>query len=79
MLRDLATSTAVIPATWGALGGATDALTTRMRLRDAQRHILLGGLIAAESRTPMQAMTDGHGQKPELFKKHPYLLAAHSR
>ena len=42
-LRDLATSTAVILATWGALGGATNALTTRMRLRDALRHILLGG------------------------------------
>ena len=43
----LATSTAVILAAWGALGGATNALTTRMRLRDALRHILLGGLIAA--------------------------------
>ncbi len=47
VLRDLATSTAVILATWGALGGATNALTTKMRLRDALRHILLGGLIAA--------------------------------
>jgi len=36
-----------ILAAWGALGGATNALTTRMRLRDALRHILLGGLIAA--------------------------------
>ena len=47
VLRDLAASTAVILAAWGALGGATNALTTRMRLRDALRHILLGGLIAA--------------------------------
>lgn len=47
VLRDLAASTAVILATWGALGGATNALTTKMRLRDALRHILLGGLIAA--------------------------------
>jgi hypothetical protein len=47
VLRDLASSTAVILATWGALGGATNALTTRMRLRDALRHILIGGLIAA--------------------------------
>ena len=47
VLRDLAASTAVILAAWGALGGATNALTTRMRLRDAVRHILLGGLIAA--------------------------------
>ena len=47
VLKELATSTAVILATWGALGGATNALTTRMRLRDALRHILLGGLIAA--------------------------------
>jgi hypothetical protein len=46
-LRDLAASTAVILAAWGALGGATNALTTKMRLRDAIRHILLGGLIAA--------------------------------
>jgi hypothetical protein len=46
-LRDLATSTAVILAAWGALGGATNALNTKMRLRDALRHILLGGLIAA--------------------------------
>lgn len=47
VLRELATSTAVILAAWGALGGATNALTTKMRLRDALRHILLGGLIAA--------------------------------
>jgi hypothetical protein len=47
VLRDLAAPTAVILAAWGALGGATNALTTRMRLRDAIRHILLGGLIAA--------------------------------
>ena len=47
VLRDLAASTAAILAAWGALGGATNALTTRMRLRDAIRHILLGGLIAA--------------------------------
>ena len=37
----------MILAAWGALGGATTALTTKMRLRDALRHILLGGLIAA--------------------------------
>ncbi len=47
VLRDLTTSTAVILAAWGALGGATNALTTKMHLRDALRHILLGGLIAA--------------------------------
>jgi CHASE2 domain-containing sensor protein len=47
VLRDLAASTAVILAAWGALGGATNALTTKMRLRDAIRHILLGGIIAA--------------------------------
>ncbi|EXL08898.1 hypothetical protein JQ506_05815 [Shinella sp. PSBB067] len=47
VLRDLAASTAVILAAWGALGGATNALSTRMRLRDALRHILLGGIIAA--------------------------------
>jgi hypothetical protein len=47
VLRDLAASTAAILAAWGALGGATNALTTCMRLRDAVRHILLGGIIAA--------------------------------
>lgn len=47
VLKELTTSTAIIFAAWGALGGATNALTTRMRLRDALRHILLGGLIAA--------------------------------
>jgi hypothetical protein len=47
VLRDLLASAAVILAAWGALGGATNALTTRMRLRDAIRHILLGGMIAA--------------------------------
>ena len=46
-LKELLASTAVILAAWGALGGATNALTTKMRLRDALRHILLGGLIAA--------------------------------
>ena len=45
VVRELAASTAVILAAWGALGGATNALTTKMRLRDAIRHILLGGLI----------------------------------
>ena len=44
---EIAASTAIILAAWGALGGATNALTTRMRLRDALRHIMLGGLIAA--------------------------------
>jgi len=43
VLRDLLTSTAVILAAWGALAGGMNAL----RLRDAIRHILLGGLIAA--------------------------------
>ena len=42
VLRELGASTAVILAVWGALGGATNALTTKMRLRDALRHILLG-------------------------------------
>ena len=46
-LKELLASTAVILAAWGALCGATNALTTKMRLRDALRHILLGGLIAA--------------------------------
>ena len=40
----------------GALGGATNALTTRMRLREALRHILLGGLIAAGMGTLSMAL-----------------------
>jgi hypothetical protein len=44
---ELAAVEALILALWGALGGATNALTTKMRLRDALRHVLLGGLIAA--------------------------------
>jgi hypothetical protein len=47
ILVEMVATQAVILALWGALGGATNALTTRMRLRDALRHILLGGLIAA--------------------------------
>lgn len=47
VLRELGASTAVILAIWGALGGATNALSTKMGLRDALRHIFLGGLIAA--------------------------------
>jgi hypothetical protein len=43
---EMAATQAVILALWGALGGATNALTTKMRLRDAVRHILLGCLIA---------------------------------
>lgn len=46
VIIELAAAQALILAAWGALGGATNALTTRMRLRDALRHVLLGGLIA---------------------------------
>ncbi len=47
LLRDLGASTVLMLAFWGALGGATNALTTKMSLREALRHIVLGGLIAA--------------------------------
>ena len=68
VLRDLATSTAVILAAWGALGGATNALTTRMRLRDALRHILLGGLIAAGMGSLSMAIITGWlGLPPEAI------------
>lgn len=68
VLRDLATSTAVILAAWGALGGATNALTTRMRLRDALRHILLGGLIAAGMGSlSMALVTSWLGLPPEAI------------
>ncbi len=65
VLRDLATSTAVILAAWGALGGATNALTTKMHLRDALRHILLGALIAAGMGSlSMAAITTWMGLPP---------------
>ena len=68
VLRDLATSTAVILAAWGALGGATNALTTKMRLRDAIRHILLGGLIAAGMGSlSMVLITSWLGLPPEAI------------
>ncbi len=68
VLRDLAASTAVILAAWGALGGATNALTTRMRLRDALRHILLGGLIAAGMGSlSMAIVTRWIGLPPEVI------------
>ena len=68
VLRDLAASTAVILAAWGALGGATNALTTKMRLRDAIRHILLGGLIAAGmGSVSMALVTSWLGLPPEAI------------
>lgn len=68
VLRELAASTAVILAIWGALGGATNALTTKMRLRDALRHILLGGLIAAGMGSLSMAMiTRWLGLPPEAI------------
>ncbi len=68
VLKKLATSTAVILAAWGALGGATNALTTRMRLRDALRHILLGGLIAAGMGSlSMALVTKWLGLPPEAI------------
>ncbi len=68
VLRDLAASTAVILAAWGALGGATNALTTKMRLRDAVRHILLGGLIAAGMGSlSMAVITNWLGLPPQAI------------
>ena len=52
VLKELATSTAVILAAWGALGGATNALTTRMLLRDALRH-RTAGAIYCKKRTKL--------------------------
>ena len=68
VLRELAASTAVILAAWGALGGATNALTTKMRLRDALRHILLGGVIAAGMGSlSMALITRWMGLAPEAI------------
>jgi hypothetical protein len=68
VLRELAASTAVILAAWGALGGATNALTTKMHLRDALRHILLGGLIAAGMGSlSMAVITSWMGLPPEAI------------
>ena len=47
VLRDLAASTAAILAAWGALGGATNALSTPLRLRDASGTSCSAGIIAA--------------------------------
>ncbi|WP_197919102.1 hypothetical protein [Thiosulfatihalobacter marinus] len=68
VLRELGASTAVILAIWRALGGATNALTTKMRLRDALRHILLGGLIAAGMGSlSMAVITARLGLQPEAI------------
>ena len=87
VLRELAASTAVILAAWGALGGATNALTTKMRLRDALRHILLGGLIAAGMGSlSMMLNAKGDGNTLQManrlwgeqdFRFSPHLLATH--
>jgi hypothetical protein len=70
VLRELAASTAVILAAWGALGGATNALTTKMRLRDALRHILLGGLIAAGMGSlSMAVITAGWACRPRPSRR----------
>lgn len=42
-----AASSAVVAAGWGALGGATSALSIEMPLSEAVRMIALGALIAA--------------------------------
>ena len=68
VLKELATSTAVILAAWGALGGATNALTTKMHLRDALRHILLGGLIVSGMGSlSMAVITAWLGLPPEAI------------
>jgi hypothetical protein len=68
VLKELATFTAVILAACGALGGVTNALTTKMRLRDALRHILLGGLIAAGTDSlSMAVITSWMGLTPEAI------------
>lgn len=47
VVREVLESSTAALALWGALGGATSALTTRMRIREAVRHIVIGGCIAA--------------------------------
>lgn len=42
----LASATAAL-ATWGAIGGATNALVTEMDWRDMIRHIIIGAMVAA--------------------------------
>ncbi|RWR26292.1 hypothetical protein D2T29_20865 [Sinirhodobacter populi] len=64
-LKELRASTTVIGA---RSGGATNALTTKMRLRDALRHILLGGLIAAGMGSlSMAIITRWLGLPPEVI------------
>ena len=56
-LKELLASTAVILATWGALGGATNALTTKMRLRDALRQQAFSALSTSPG---ARAFYDAH-------------------
>ncbi|TCP58368.1 hypothetical protein EV663_1311 [Rhodovulum bhavnagarense] len=47
VVQEFAVASSLVVAAWGALGGATHAITIRMRPRDAIRQMLLGGLIAS--------------------------------
>jgi len=46
---ELFASAIIIAAAWGAAGGVTNVLATKMTPGDAIRHVLLGALIAAGS------------------------------
>lgn len=46
-VAEVAGSALIVTAAWGAAGGLTNALSSKMTLREAVRHIAMGALIAA--------------------------------
>jgi len=48
-MTDFLMSAIALAAAWGAAGGMTNVLATKMTAGDAIRHVLLGALIAAGS------------------------------
>ncbi len=47
IIAQVKASALISVATWGAIGGATNAMVTRVSTRGALRLIILGGLIAS--------------------------------
>ena len=45
-VAEVAGSALIVTAAWGAAGGLTNALSAKMTLREAIRHIAMGALIA---------------------------------
>lgn len=56
VLSGAAASSVVVAAGWGALGGATAALTVKVSGKDAVRMIVTGGLVAGGGGATVGAM-----------------------